>query len=56
MLEMDLKLTRYKNDIDKNVIQDLQMKLVEVSTGKRKIQIINQKRDLNNFLIQKAFK
>lgn len=45
-LDMDLKLTVYKNDTDKGVIQDLQVTPAEFLIVKRKTQIINRKREL----------
>lgn len=48
---VDLKMTPYKNDMEKDVTLDLQMKVADVVIIKRDIQITNQKSDLNNFLI-----
>lgn len=45
---MDLKLTGYKNNTDKdvNTVQDLQVKPVDILIAKRGTQIINHKSGL----------
>lgn len=47
-LNMDLKLTGYKNNTDKdvNAVQDLQVELVDILIAKRGTQIISHKSDL----------
>ena len=50
-LKVDLKMTGYKNDIEKEVALDIQKKLADVLIIKRDIQITNQESDLDNFPI-----
>lgn len=50
-LKVDLKMPDHKNHVEINATLDLQMKLDVVLIIKVDIHIINQKRDLDSFLI-----
>ena len=50
-LKVALKMTGYKNDMEKDVTLDIQKKLADVLIIKRDIQITNQESDLDHFPI-----
>lgn len=49
--EKDLEMPIYKNDMRKNATVDLHLKLTDILTTKKDIQIINQKNDVESLLI-----
>ena len=49
--KVDLQMTGYKNDLEKDVTLDIQKKPADVLLIKKDIQITNQESDLDNFPI-----
>lgn len=50
-LEINFKMSGYKNNMENDVTKDLQCKSMNILTIKRDIHIINQKNDLDRFYI-----
>ena len=50
-LKVDLKMTGYKNDMEKDITLDIRKNLADVLIIKKDIQIAYQESDLDNFSI-----